>query len=95
MCCKQEQIASIHLGCMGWRNSLASFAKSGGFAGTNKYINNIPIKPFENDRILGKKINNIKKLEKLNFVGLQNCGHLPHIDLPFLLSKIIDDYFCR
>ena len=92
----EEQIASIHLGCRGWRNSLASFAKSGGFAGTHKYINNIPIKTIcgENDRILGKKeINNIKKLEKLNFVGLQNCGHLPHIDLPFLSGKIINDYF--
>ena len=48
----------------------------------------------ENDRILGKKeIKNIRKIEKLNFVGLQNCGHLPHIDLPSLSSKIIQDYF--
>ena len=94
----EEQIASIHLGCKGWRNSLASFAKSGGFAGTNKYIQNIPIKTLcgENDRILGKKeIKNIKKIEKLNFVGLKNCGHLPHIDLPSLSSKIILDYFCN
>ena len=94
----EEQIASIHLGCKGWRNSLASFAKSGGFAGTNKYIQNIPIKTIcgENDRILGKKeIKNIKNIEKLNFVGLQNCGHLPHIDLPSLSSKIINDYFCN
>ena len=94
----EEQIASIHLGCKGWRNSLASFAKSGGFAGTNKYIQNIPIKTIcgENDRILGKKeIKNIKNIEKLNFVGLQNCGHLPHIDLPSLSSKIIQDYFCN
>ncbi len=92
----EEQIASIHLGCKGWRNSLASFAKSGGFAGTHKYIQNIPIKTIcgENDRILGKKeIKNIKKIEKLNFVGLQNCGHLPHIDLPSLSDKIIQDYF--
>ena len=92
----EEQIASIHLGCKGWRNSLASFAKSGGFAGTNKYIQNIPIKTVcgENDRILGKKeIRNIRKIEKLNFVGLQNCGHLPHVDLPSLSSKIIHDYF--
>ena len=53
----EEQIASIHLGCKGWRNSLESFAKSGGFAGTHKYIQNIPIKTLcgENDRILGKK----------------------------------------
>ncbi len=94
----EEQIASIHLGCRGWRNSLASFAKSGGFAGTHKYIQNIPIKTIcgENDRILGKKeIKNIKKIEKLNFVGLQNCGHLPHVDLPLLSSKIIQDYFCN
>ena len=92
----EEQIASIHLGCKGWRNSLASFAKSGGFAGTHKYIQNMPIKTLcgENDRILGKKeIKNIKKIEKLNFIALQNCGHLPHVDLPSLSSKIIQDYF--
>ncbi len=92
----EEQIASIHLGCKGWRNSLASFAKSGGFAGTHKYIQNIPIKTLcgENDRILGKKeIKNIKNIEKLNFVELQNCGHLPHVDLPLLTEKIIQDYF--
>jgi len=92
----EEQIASIHLGCQGWRNSLASFAKSGGFAGTHKYIQNIPIKAVcgANDRILGKKeIKNIRKIDKLNFVGLENCGHLPHIDLPSLSSKIIQDYF--
>ena len=92
----EEQIASIHLGCKGWRNSLASFAKSGGFAGTQKYIQNIPIKAVcgENDRILGKKeIKNIRKIDKLNFIGLQNCGHLPHVDLPSLSSKIIKDYF--
>ena len=92
----EEQIASIHLGCKGWRNSLASFAKSGGFAGTYKYIPNIPIKTLcgNNDRILGKKeLKNIKKVSKLNFVGLQNCGHLPHVDLPSLSGKIIQDYF--
>ena len=92
----EEQIASIHLGCKGWRNSLASFAKSGGFAGSHKYIQNFSIKTLcgENDRILGKKeIKNIKGIEKLNFVGLQNCGHLPHVDLPALSSKVINDYF--
>jgi len=92
----EEQIASIHLGCKGWRNSLAAFAKSGGFAGTQKYIKNIPTKAIcgENDRILGKKeIKNIREIDKLNFIGLQNCGHLPHVDLPSLSSKIINDYF--
>ena len=93
----EEQIASIHLGCSGWRNSLASFAKSGGFAGTYKDIQNISIKTIcgENDRILGKKeINKIKQIDQLNLTGLRNCGHLPHVDLPSLSSKIIYDYFC-
>ena len=93
----EEQIASIHLGCSGWKNSLASFAKSGGFAGTYKYMKNISIKTIcgENDRILGKKeIYKIKQIDQLNFIGLKNCGHLPHIDLPLLSGKIIYDYFC-
>ena len=93
----EEQIASIHLGCPGWRNSLASFAKSGGFARTYKYMQNISIKTIcgENDRILGgKEINKIKQIDQLNFVGLKNCGHLPHIDLPSITGKIIYDYFC-
>ena len=94
----EEQIASIHLGCKGWRNSLASFAKNGGFAGSLKYIQNIPIKTVcgENDRILGEKeIHKIRKIEKLNFISLKNCGHLPHIDLPSQSSKIIKDYFAN
>ena len=92
----EEQIASVHIGCSGWRNSLASFAKSGGFAGTYKNIQNISIKTIcgENDRILGKKeINRIKKIDQLNFTGLKNCGHLPHVDLPSLSGKMIYDYF--
>ena len=92
----EEQIASIHLGCFGWRNSLASFAKSGGFAGTYENTNNITIKTVcgINDRILGiKEINKIKKVKKLNFIGLKNCGHLPHVDMPSLSGKIIYDYF--
>ena len=93
----EEQIASIHLGCSGWRNSLATFAKNGGFAGTYKNIQQIPIKTIcgDNDRILGKKeLKNIKMRDTLNFIGLKNCGHLPHLDLPSLSSKIIDDFFC-
>ena len=92
----EEQIASIHLGCSGWRNSLASFAKSGGFSGTYKSLQGIPIKTIcgEDDRILGiKEINKIKNIGELNLIVLKNCGHLPHVDLPFLSGKIIFDYF--
>ena len=92
---EEEQIASIHLGCPGWRNSLASFARSGGFAGTYKYIQNIPTKTIcgENDRILGKvEIDKIKNIKELNPFTLMNCGHLPHLDLPDLTAKIVNDF---
>ncbi len=92
---KEEQIASIHLGCKGWRNSLASFAKSGGFGGSEQYIRDIPTKIIcgENDRILGKlELDKINKLSNINSVNLKNCGHLPHLDLPYLTAKIIKDF---
>ena len=93
---EEEQIASIHLGCKGWRNSLASFANSGGFGGSYKYFQNHPVKTVcgLNDRILGKnELNKLRNIKSLNFLGLKNCGHLPHIDLPELTSKIIFDFF--
>ena len=40
-----------------------------------------------------KEIKKIKQIDQLNFVGLKNCGHLPHVDLPSLTGKIIYDYF--
>ncbi len=93
---EEEQIASIHLGCKGWRNSLASFANSGGFGGSYKYFQNHSVKTVcgLNDRILGKnELNKLRTTKSLNFLGLKNCGHLPHIDLPELTSKIIFDFF--
>ena len=92
---EEEQIASIHLGCEGWRNSLASFASSGGFGGSYKYFQNNPVKTVcgLNDRILGKnELNKLRNTKSLNFLGLKNCGHLPHLDLPELTSKVIFDF---
>ncbi len=91
----EEQIASIHLGCKGWRNSLASFAKNGGFGETYECFKNIEIKTIcgENDKILGKnELNKFRNIDNLNFVKLKNCGHLPHLDLPQLTEKIIIDF---
>jgi len=91
----EEQIASIHLGCKGWRNSLASFAKSGGFGGTYENLKSINIKTIcgENDKILGiDELNKFKKINNLNLVILKNCGHLPHLDLPQLTEKMIVDF---
>ena len=93
---KEEQIASIHTGCPRWRDSLASFAKSGGFGGTYKYLSNIPTKTIcgENDRILGfKELERLKEKRQLNYLNLKNCGHLPHLDLPETTGKVILDFF--
>jgi len=94
----EEQIASIHLGCKGWRNSLACFAKSGGFGGTYENFKDIQIKTIcgENDRILGvNELNKFKNINNLNLVKLKNCGHLPHLDLPQLTEKMIIDFLLR
>ena len=94
----EEQIASIHLGCKGWRNSLACFAKSGGFGGTYENFSNIEIKTIcgENDNILGiDELNKFQKINNLNLVKLKNCGHLPHLDLPQLTEKIIKDFLLK
>ena len=91
----EEQIASIHLGCKGWRNSLACFAKSGGFGGTYENFNSIEIKTIcgVDDRILGvDELNKFQNINNLNLVRLKNCGHLPHLDLPKLTEKMIIDF---
>ena len=94
----EEQIASIHLGCKGWRNSLASFAKSGGFGETYEDFKDIEIKTIcgKNDRILGiDELNKFQKINNLNLVKLKNCGHLPHLDLPQLTEKMIIDFLLK
>jgi len=54
-----------------------------------KYITSLVL-----ENKVSRAVNIIKgNIEKLNFVGVQNCGQLPHIDLPSLSSKIIQDYF--
>ena len=91
----EEQIASIHLGCKGWRNSLACFAKSGGFGGTYENFNSIEIKTIcgVDDRILGvDELNKFQNINNLNLVRLKNCGHLPHLDLPQLTEKMVIDF---
>ena len=77
---------------------MASFAKSGGFAGSLKNTKDIPIKTVcgENDRILGtKELIKLSDIQKINFISLRNCGHLPHLDLPDLTAKIIKDFFTK
>jgi len=78
-------IASLHLATPGWGRALASFARSGGFAGCGEPLPNQPLQVLwgSNDRILRPP----QKRAALALLGervreLEQCGHLPHIDQP-------------
>jgi pimeloyl-ACP methyl ester carboxylesterase len=89
------QIASIHLQTPGWAEALASFARSGGFAGCGAPLPPQPLQVFwgAQDRILRAP----QKRAALALLGdrvaeLQNCGHLPHIDQP---RRVADHWLQR
>ncbi len=87
---KEEQIASIHLGVPGWKESLAKFARKGGISNCG-----LPIPPElfkviwgSEDRILTGKV----KEETYQLLGsyieeINDCGHLPHIDKPEVVAE--------
>jgi pimeloyl-ACP methyl ester carboxylesterase len=79
------EIASLHLQAPGWAETLAAFARSGGFAGSGAPLPAQPIVVLwgANDRILRPA----QKRAALALLGervqeLNDCGHLPHIDQP-------------
>ena len=79
------EIASLHLQAPGWAETLAAFARSGGFAGCGSPLPSQPIAVLwgANDRILRPP----QKRAALALLGgrvreLDHCGHLPHIDQP-------------
>jgi pimeloyl-ACP methyl ester carboxylesterase len=84
------EIASVHLEVPGWAETLAAFARSGGFAGSGTPLPHQPIEVLwgANDRILRAP----QKRAALALLGnrireLQNCGHLPHIDQPQTVAE--------
>ena len=89
----EKQIASFHVKVPGWKQSLASFAKSGGVAGCGIPVPKKPIHVIwgSNDRILSKKQKEGAKalLRNNQYEEIDNCGHLPHIDQPKTIANII------
>lgn len=85
------EIASLHLQCPGWREALAAFASSGGFAGCGEPLPPQPITVLwgANDRILRppqKRAAQALLGERIR--ELAACGHLPHIDQPTTVAQI-------
>ncbi len=86
----EEQIASIHLSVPGWGRALSSFARSGGMANCAHPLPKQPVNVFfgENDRILSSSIKKeVQELLMPNVEILQDCGHLPHLDIPDLIAR--------
>jgi len=82
------EVASLHLQCPGWAESLARFASAGGFAGCGKPLPPQPISVLwgEQDRVLGPGLRReAKALFAERFVAVPHCGHLPHLDQPTLV----------
>ena len=81
----EEQIASLHLRCPGWGAALASFARSGGFAGCGLPLPSQPLHVIwgADDRILRSKLKaDVLELLQRPVETFEACGHLPHLDHP-------------
>ena len=81
----EEQIASLHLRCPGWGVALASFARSGGFAGCGLPLPSQPLHVIwgADDRILRSKLKaDVLELLQRPVETFEACGHLPHLDHP-------------
>ena len=83
------EIASLHLTCPGWGESLRRFARSGGFAGCGSPLPRQPLAVLwgAQDRILRPP----QKRAALALLGerlreVEGCGHLPHLDRPDLVA---------
>jgi pimeloyl-ACP methyl ester carboxylesterase len=85
------EIASLHLRCPNWAGALATFARSGGFAGSG---NPLPPQPVEviwgrDDRILSRPQKQaVQSLLGERITELEGCGHLPHIDQPATVARL-------
>lgn len=88
------EIASLHLQCPGWADSLARFAGSGGFAGCGEPLPRQPISVLwgDQDRVLGAGLRReAGALLGDRIVSVPRCGHLPHLDQP----KLVRDHWCQ
>ncbi|MEB3334838.1 MAG: alpha/beta fold hydrolase [Cyanobacteriota bacterium] len=90
----EEEIASLHLQAPGWADSLARFARSGGFAGCGDPLppQAVSVLWGDQDKILGPAL----RRQALALFGealrpVPRCGHLPHLDQP----KLVRDHWCQ
>ena len=85
------EIASLHLRCPNWAGALATFARSGGFAGSGSPLPPQPVDVIwgRDDRILSRPQKQaVQSLLGERITELEGCGHLPHIDQPATVARL-------
>ena len=85
------EIASLHLRCPNWAGALATFARSGGFAGSGSPLPPQPVEVIwgRDDRILSRPQKQaVQSLLGERITELEGCGHLPHIDQPATVARL-------
>jgi pimeloyl-ACP methyl ester carboxylesterase len=85
------EIASLHLRCPNWAGALATFARSGGFAGSGSPLPPQPVEVIwgRDDRILSRPQKQaVQSLLGERITELEGCGHLPHIDQPATVTRL-------
>jgi pimeloyl-ACP methyl ester carboxylesterase len=92
--------AALHLQCVGWREALIGFTKSGGYGNFGDMLSEISQPALilwgRQDQILGVK--DADRFQKLlpqsNLVWVENCGHVPHLEQPQVTAELIR-VFCQ
>lgn len=87
--------AALHLQCVGWREALIGFTKSGGYGNFGDLLGRIsqPVLILwgRQDQILGVK--DADRFQQLlpqsKLVWIESCGHVPHLEQPQVTAALI------
>jgi pimeloyl-ACP methyl ester carboxylesterase len=87
--------AALHLQCVGWREALIGFTKSGGYGNFGNLLCGISQSALilwgRQDKILGVK--DADRFQQLlpqsKLVWIENCGHVPHLEQPRITAELM------
>ena len=90
--------AALHLDCLGWKEALIKFTKSGGFPSLTSKLSQLNLPTLviwgEEDRILGTRDAGefITRLPQGELVWIPCCGHVPHLERPNTTRRAIEGF---
>jgi pimeloyl-ACP methyl ester carboxylesterase len=90
--------AALHLQCVGWREALIGFTKSGGYGNFGNLLGQIKQPALilwgRQDQILGVKDADLfqKLLPQSKLAWIESCGHVPHLEQPKITANLIQGF---